>query len=433
MLANYWAAALRNLSRNRLHAAVSIAGLAVGFLAAILVILYTDHEHSFERFLPDYTQIYRLSSASRVAGTSANASADLRGPIAPQLRLAFPQIRHVAELRNTFGSASLRRGAIEYIEPGFTWADPEVFDVLPFPVLGGDLRRALLQPDGLVLTRRMARKYFGTDLPLGQTIEVDRQRTLRVMAVIEDLPSTTHLNTEIFGSTLALPPTPPGYVYRTYLYLQLAPGASPGALRAALPAFIDRTFPGNSGHPRSQFVEFPLVPIADIHLRPAGALSMKPDGDPQMLGALVMSGLLVLLIASINFVNLMTARATRRALEVAMRKAAGASRRTVALQFLGEASLYAAMAMLLAVAMTELLLPYVNAFLGTDLKLQYLHPLQLLVIAAATLGGWYARGRVSGVYSLCLQAGSRVSGRRAGAARLRARAPGGWCYCSLRY
>ncbi|HTY50252.1 MAG TPA: ABC transporter permease, partial [Steroidobacteraceae bacterium] len=294
MFRNYLAAALRNLARNRLLAAINIAGLAVGFAAVILIALYVHHERSFEHFLPGYQDIYRLSAASRTLGATANATDDLRGPIAAQLRLAFPQIRHIAELRNTFGVTSLRHGDIEYLEPAFTWADPEVFEVLPFHALAGDLRTALARPDGLVLTRRMARKYFGTDLPLGQILEVNRQYRVRVTAVIEDLPSTTHLRTEVFGSTLALPPLPSGYVYRTYLYLRLAPGASPETLRAALPAFIDSTQPATAAGKPSSLFELQLVPIADIHLRTPGALAMKPAGDPQLLRALAIVGVLIL-------------------------------------------------------------------------------------------------------------------------------------------
>ena len=220
MLRNYFAAALRNLARNRLYAGLNIVGLGVGFAAAILIALYVRHEVTFERFLPGYESIYRLSSEITTAVGSSTTD-DVRGPIVDELKLDFPEIRSIASLRNTYGTNSLRHGDVEAVERGFYFADPEVFDVLPLPAAAGDLRTALQRPDGLVLTRRMARKYFGTELPLGQTIEIDREYTMRVTAVLEDLPSNTHLNAEIFASALALPPLPEGFVFRCHVYLRL--------------------------------------------------------------------------------------------------------------------------------------------------------------------------------------------------------------------
>jgi len=395
MLRHYLAAALRNLARNQLYAAINILGLAVAFAAAILIAIFVLHERSFDRFIPGYEDVYRLSAASLRGGAAANASDDLRGPVAESLRAAFPQIRAIAELRNTFGTVSLRRGSVESLEPTFTWTDPQVFDVLPLPVIAGDPRAALARPDGLVLTRRMARKYFGEDIPIGKTLEVYRDVTLRVMAVLEDLPSNTHLTTEIFGPVLALPPLQPGFVYRTYVYLRLAPGASPETLRAGLPAYIDRNIvaPASAGKSSSLFA-LQLVPVADIHLRPAGALNMKPAGDPRLLDALTLVGGLILLVATINFVNLMTARATRRAVEVGVRKAVGAQRTDIVLQFVGEALAQALLAMLIAVALAELLLPQLGAFVDRDLHFNYLAPTVFGTLLAVTA----VVGALAGLY-----------------------------------
>jgi len=387
MLRNYLAAALRNLARNRLYAAINILGLAVAFSAVILIALYVRHERSYDRFLPGHSDVYRISAATVGGGTAANATDDLRGPIAADLRAYFPQITHIAELRNTFGNVSLRRGNVESLEPAFTWADPEIFDVMPFPVAAGDARAALAQPDGLVMTRRMARKYFGKDTPIGETIEVDRARTLRVMAVLEDLPSNTHLSMEVFGSTLALPPLQPGFVYRAYVYLRLAPGTSPDALRAALPDFIDRDIgaPVTAGK-RSNSLELQLAPLADIHLRPTGALNMKSGGDPRLLNAITLVGGLILLVAVINFVNLTTARAAQRGVEIGIRKAVGAHRSDILQQFVGEALVQTFLAVLVAIALAELLLPRLNAFAGTAIRFDYLDPAVFAGLLALTGG-----------------------------------------------
>jgi putative ABC transport system permease protein len=393
MLRSYLAAALRHLARNQLYAWINIIGLAIGFAAAILITAFVWHERSFEHFLPGYENIYRLSAEVNLGRPGASSTDDLKGPIVEQLKLDFPQIRRVASLRNNFFTNSVRRGNVEAIEPGFWWADPDIFEVLPLSAAAGDLHTALERPDGLVLTRRMARKYFGSDLPLGQTIEIDREHTMRVTAVLEDLPSNTHLNAEIFASARALPPLPEGFVYRCYVYLRLAPGASAAALRAALPAFVDRHSPGQSGK-ASDTRGYSLIPIGDIHLRPTGRFAMKPGGDSRLLGAIAIVGLLVLLTAAINYINLMTARLSRRAVEVGVRKAAGGSRGDLTLQFLGESVMYCLIGMLFAVALAELLLPRLNSFLDRSIVFDYWRPPWLIGLFGLAL----IVGILAGIY-----------------------------------
>jgi putative ABC transport system permease protein len=421
MLRSYLAAALRHLARNQLYAWINIIGLAIGFAAAILITAFVWHERSFEHFLPGYESIYRLSAEVNIGKPGASSTDDLKGPIVEQLRLDFPQIRRIASLRNDYFSNSLRHGNVEAVEPGFWWADPDIFEVLPLAAAAGDLRTALERPDGLVLTRRMARKYFGTELPLGQTIEIDHERTMRVTAVLEDLPSNTHLNAEIFGSARALPPTPAGFVFRCYVYLRLAPGASAEALRAALPAFVDRNSPGQSGK-ASDTRGYSLIPIGDIHLRPTGRFAMKPGGDPRLLRAIAIVGLLVLLAAAINYINLMTARSSRRAVEVGVRKAAGGSRGDLMRQFIGESVMYCLIGMMFAVALAELLLPWLNGFLDRSIVFEYWHPLWLvgllgLVLVVGTLAGIYPALVLSAFRPATVLKG--IGSQAAGSGRLR--------------
>lgn len=394
MFRNYLMAAVRNLGRQRLYAGINVIGLAIGFAAAVLIAAFVWHEHSFEHFIPGYKDIYRLSGELNSGGPGASSTDTVKGPIIEQLKLDFPEIRQIASLRNdAYLINSLRRGNVEAIEPGFYWADPNIFDVLPLAAAAGDLHTALERPDGLVLTRRMARKYFGTDLPLGQTIEFDHERTLRVTAVLEDLPSNTHLNAEIFASARAIPPTPDGLVFRCYVYLRLAPGASPDALRAALPAFVDSHPQGQSGK-ASATRGYSLLPIGDIHLRPTGRFAMKPGGDLRLLGALSIVGLLILLTAAINYINLMTARSSRRAVEVGVRKAVGGSRGDLTLQFVGESVMYCLIGMLFAIALAELMLPHLNGFLDRSIAFDYWHPIWLLGL----LGLVSLVGILAGIY-----------------------------------
>jgi putative ABC transport system permease protein len=393
MFRNYFAAALRNLARNRLYAVINVLGLAVGFSAAILVAAYVHHELNFEDFIPGYQRIYRISSALVVPDAGSNAIEDLGGSdTGPKLRLAFPQIEALTRLSNTFGGENLRHGNVETLEDRFYWADPNFFDVVPLPALAGDLRTALQRPDGLVLTRRMARKYFGRDLPLGETLQINRKITMQVTAVLADLPSNTHLNTEVFASAKAIPDPRGMGAYRAYTYMRLARGASADALRQGFKEWVDKTMPEPSFGRKENSFRMYLVPISAIHLREPGAFAMTPAGDPRALRAIAIVGVLILAIAVINFVNLMTARAARRAIEVGVRKAAGARRRDLLQQFMGESILFSALGMLLAVALVELLLlPRLNALLDRAVIFQYWHwPVLGEVLAVALLVGLLA-------------------------------------------
>src|SRR5665213_623775 len=395
MFRNYLAAALRNLARNRLYAIINVVGLAVGFAAAILVALYVHHELNFEEFIPGYQRIYRISMAQTAPDAGSNAVEDFRADLAPQLKLKFPQIEAITRLSNTFGGENLRRGNVETLEDRFYWADPNVFDVLPLAAIAGDLKTALQRPDGLVLTRRMARKYFGRDLPLGETIQINRHITMQVTAVLADLPSNTHLNTEVFASAKSIPYPAGMNTYRAYTYLRLAPGASADTLRQGMKQFGDQQAAKlNLVEKRITFA-MPRVPIAAIHLREPGAFAMTPAGDPRALRAIAVVGVLILAIASINFVNLMTARAARRATEVGVRKVAGGRRRDLLIQFMSESLLYATLGMLLAVTAVELLLlPQLNALLDRNMAFDYWHWPLLGELAAAVL----VVGLLAGIY-----------------------------------
>jgi putative ABC transport system permease protein len=375
MFRNYFAAALRNLARNRLYAVINVLGLAVGFAAVLLVALYVHHELNFEDFIPGYQRIYRISSAAVVPDAGSNAIEDLgASDTGPKLKLAFAQIEALARLSNTFGGKNLRHGNVETLEDRFYWADPNFFDVVPLPALAGNLKTALDRPDGLVLTRRMARKYFGRDLPLGETIQIDRKITMQVTAVLADLPSNTHLNTEVFASAKAIPDPRGMGAYRAYTYVRLASGASADTLRQGFKEWVDKNMPELHAGQKENPFRLDLVPISAIHLREPGAFAMTPAGDPRALRAIAVVGILILAIAVINFVNLMTARAARRAVEVGVRKAAGARRRDLLTQFMSESILFSALAMLLAVASVELLLlPRLNALLDRALVFEYWH------------------------------------------------------------
>ena len=404
MFRNYLAASLGNLRRNWLYASVTIAGLAVSFAAAILIGLYLRDEYSFESFIPDQQQVYRLGETLILPGSKPFVLPSVAAMAAPQLKLDFPQVERTARLAPR--GATLKAGDHSFQEQ-MVWADPGFFRIMPYPVLAGDLEAALEAPDGLVLTRSAARKYFGLDAPIGKTVLVNSgipdsdqpgavagDHPMRVLAVLRDLPSNTNLDVQVFASARAAfsaisadERRPTQFASDTLAYVKLRPGASADKIRAGLKAYADAHFPLYGGGPSNY--RFRLTPLRDLHFEATSGGQgggLRPPGDRRVDAGVGAVGALIVIIAAINFVTLMTARATRRSVEVGVRKAVGARRRDLLLQFMGEALIYVLIAMMLAVAVAELALPGLNAFLQRALKFDYLSDPRLgTAILAVTL------------------------------------------------
>jgi len=366
MWRNYLSAALRNLSRNRLYAAINIVGLAIGLAAGIFAGLYAREELSYERFIPEAQNIYRVSMTRQTPGTAAAPFSTAYHRVSEWLESDFPEIQAISRLWVV--RKAVRRAEIEAQQPvGF--ADRDFFRVFELPTIAGDLATALSTPDAVVLTRQAARKYFGEDAPIGKTLELDRGAVMRVTAVIEDLPSNTHLSFTVIASAAGLlqdlSQLPEFNVrkFEAHTYFRLASDTSMNALDERMATLIDR----HQKFPPGIQLQLDVMPIADIHLKSRAQFPLKPPGDSRAVHAVMTLGILIIVIAGINFVNLMTSRASQRAVEVGVRKTAGASRRDLVLQFMGESLIYVTIAMLIAVAAVELLMPHFNAVLDRGL------------------------------------------------------------------
>jgi putative ABC transport system permease protein len=400
MLGNYLTSALGNLLRNKLHAAINLCGLALGLATAILIGLYVRDELTFEHFLPGYQDVYRLETVDAGEDNKPEFSSSAPNELAAALRENFPEFTAIT--RRTGAFYGVRHGTVEATEVFYS-VDPDFLRVLGVPLVAGDPATALATPQSILLPRSLALKYFGTTDCVGQTLEIDHTETGRVGAVFDDLPSNTHL--ALYGprpmlSSLApfsqlaredRQPAPQGsFITNVAIYVRLKPGTSVADVNARLATFMAARYPQDHPElrPRSAF----LVPIDAIHLhgRDFGDFS---TGDLATVYAVSATGLLVLLVAGINFINLVTARATRRALEVGVRKAAGATRRQLIAQFLGESVAYAFAALFLAIALVELILPRFDLYLYRTIRFPYWRdPLLLMALPGAALAIGLAAG-----------------------------------------
>jgi putative ABC transport system permease protein len=383
MLRNYLAAALRNLLRNRAYTLINLFGLSLGFTAAILIALYARDELSHDRFIPEHDRIYLVGEIVEPPGRSPMRLAVSSTTDAEALKLAFPEI----ELATRLAPSDLRLYGKQ--DPNGTllesyWADPNFFSMFPIRAVAGNLSDALSKPDALVLTRKAARQLLGREDVIGETLRVGQDSVMRVAAVVEDLPSNSHLDCEVFLPGIArfsaltaqdVAQREPGALRNesAYTYIQLRAGTNIDAVRSRLRAFTDSHIPGVvNGTPVSKAYAFTLTPLADLHFQPRSVGEIKPPADIRVLHALIAVAVLILAVACGNFISMMTARATRRAIEVGVRKAVGATRRQIMMQFMGECLFYSVLALLPAVAAVHLVLPAFNGFLQRDIVFDYL-------------------------------------------------------------
>ena len=393
-------ASLRNLARNKLHAAISIFGLAVGLCGATLAGVLLRSELSYDRFIADYERVYLAEWTLAPPGHPTRYNVKAPDWVASQMRLLYGEVEAIARVSDR--TVSIRRGEIQANE-NIGWGDPNLFDVLALPVAFGTLDGALKRPDSVVLSRSAARRYFGRENVIGELIDVDGAHPMRVTAVIEDLPAATELiPTGIIASALApsspysifdprgpFKRDPESFRFSGRTYLKLKTGASIERLNAAMPEFSSTRF---ATWLKDNSPSIELVRVDRVHTFPG----LHPDAQLRLTVIAVIGGL-ILAIGCLNFINLTTARSARRAREVGVRKAAGASRSSLMTQFLGEALLHVLLAAAIATAMAEWLLPHVNAFLDTHATFDYwsnpaLAASMLVGIAAVTLlaGGYPA-------------------------------------------
>ena len=401
MIRNYLVTALRNLAGNRVYATITILGLAVAFAVAILVGQFVRNEFTYDRWIPGHERIYRITDRIDLPGSSFATEAPR--DIAGRLKLEFPGAVAVARLAAF--AAPVRRGPgdADVMEWSFGWADPDIFKVFPLPVLAGDLGAALQQPDTIVLTQRMARKYFGRDLPIGATLQVQssdgRHHAMRVTAVLKDLPPNTNLRTEIFASGRSAysylseaDARPITFNSGPLTYVRLSPKASARELQQAVDqagqpdlALAAQDFAGRDG-PR---ISFHVAPRDEAHWAPAEGPDnpgSRPSGSKSVTYAIALVAALIVLVAAINFVTLMTARAARRGVEVGVRKATGATRGDLMIQFTGEALIQVVLGAVMAAALAEILVGPFDALVRRSLAVDFLHdPLLLLGVAGAAL------------------------------------------------
>jgi putative ABC transport system permease protein len=373
MFANYLKIAFRNLVKSKTYALINILGLAVGMASCALILLYVQHELSYDRQHEKAERIYRVTREwFNADGTTSLHLGHVAPPAAPLLANDFPEVLHAVRLSGQ-GRALLRFGEKSFRERFFA-ADSEVFQVFTFPFLAGNPETALNEPNSIVISETAARKFFGKAealgkilvLPTGDGVDLD----LEITGVMRDIPENSHFHFDVAGSMRGLEMFRGEEEFRDWgsnnygTYLLFEEGCDVGRFVAEeIPAFLER----HLGEDATTWNMLHLQKLTDIHLHSRLDSEFEANGNITHVFVLSAIAFFVLLIACINFMNLSTARSSTRAREVGVRKAVGAGRFQLIQQFLGESVLLASIALLLAMVLVELVLPSFSRFVGVEL------------------------------------------------------------------
>lgn len=408
MLKNYFKIALRNIRKNPGYSFINIFGLALGMGVSILILLYVQYELSYDAYHENSDRIVRVSRQWFNQNGETNLHlGHVAPPFGPLLEEDFDNtIQETVRFLQV--NPLIKYGDKSFVEDRFFFADPEVFEIFSWKMLKGDPATALTFPDGIVLTESTAEKYFGEEDPMGKSLELEFQGTqmlFQVKGIVQNVPSNSHFHFDFLAS---MEPVVQFYggleqMMQNYgsnnfaTYLLLPEGYDYKNLQVQIPDFINRHLTSFGGPDRepSDVTMLKLWPLTDIHLHSNLDSEIEANGNIEYVYLYTAIALFILLIACINFMNLSTARSSKRAVEVGLRKVVGADRNSLVRQFIGESMILAVLGLMGAVLLVYLVLPYFNAFLNSALSFNvFEHWSQLLGLVAVV----FFVGVVAGSY-----------------------------------
>lgn len=407
MLKNYFKIAWRNLVKYKFISFINLFGLSVGLTCCLLILTYIVNELSYDKYNDNADRIYRVSrSFNNQDGIVTLHLGGIAPPFGPLLQNDFPDIQKITRILPN-GTTPFRYKDKIFNEKNVYFADGNLFSVFNITVTKGNPKTALTDPFSIMLTEETARKYFADDDPINKVIRLNNQFDCKITGVYKDFPTNAHLHPEIMVSfnTLSDPAVYGAENLRTnwgnnafFTYLLLPKNYPAKNLEAQFPAFLDRNM-HERGAPAdfkpSKFTHLYLQKLTDIHLRSHLDEEVEENGDITRIYVFGAIALFILLIACINYMNLSTARSALRAKEIGIRKVAGAERKEIIVQFLSESVMIAWLAILLAISLTWLTLPWLKTITGQALNIdiilkgQIVLPLLITPFVVGILSGLY--------------------------------------------
>ncbi len=362
MLRNYLRIAFRNLKRYKLYSFINIAGLAVGIAVCLVVALYIHYELSFDKFYPKADHIYRVVQHLRYPKGEATIPY-VPAPFSTTIKADYPVVEQAVRVNDLTDNHIISLGDHSFIEKNYIYADPGFFQLFSSDAYTGKPNSLLADPNSVVVTKSAAKKYFHHQNPVGLTLKIDGQLK-HVTGVVDDPPPNSSIQYQIVESLVGTEPYESKNWGRNNFvtYLLLSPDAKIASLEKTFSKIV-RTNKDDAHSPGYDHTIY-LQPLADVHL---GLGIPGEKGSTSQLYLSAVLALFILLIACINFVNLLTSRSIDRMREIGLRKVMGAFQKQLIMQFLGESVLTAFLAGLVAVVLAGLLLPIANKMTGASI------------------------------------------------------------------
>jgi putative ABC transport system permease protein len=425
MFRNYFKIMIRNLRKQKAFSFINIFGLSMGIACCLLILSYLMFELSYDTYHPDGDRIFRIASTIK-SRHGENKRAGAPCPLAPYLKENDPRVEAVARLSYS-RPVVVQYGDIQFREERNRFVDTDIFRILDIPFLEGDPATALERPHTVVLTETLARRYFGTLEPVGEVLRVETDTyetspaSYEVTGIVADPPPNTHFK---YGLLLSMKTIENVELINNWgggvpTYVKLTPGTDPEGFTQSV-ADIGREHLEEYLRERGAEFTVRLQPVRDIHLRSNLSGELEPPGNPLYLTIFSLVCILILLIASLNFMNLSTARTLNRAAEVGLRKVVGATRRQLVGQFLGESTCIALISLVIGAGLAAMAIQLLRPFTPVRFSISdFLKPCMLvgylgIVVFIGMIAGAYPALFLSAFKPVSVLQGSVSAGTRSG-------------------
>jgi len=430
MIKNYFKIAWRNLLRNKSYAAINIAGLAIGIAACLLIFLIVHFETSFDDFHSKKDQIYRVITVNSGQDGVTKASGTPI-PLAEGLRVDFPELKEVAEIfrndRSHYSVQNADGSKKKFKEDDAYYAEPQFYSIFSFGWLAGDKKTALAEPNTIVLSQDEANKFFGDwHNAMGKIVRYENKTDLKVTGILQNSPANTDFPIKLVVSCATMREKSSDFYgnlkdwvstfSENQCYIVLPKNISVNQFSGDLKAMAKRRKPA----PYNTMSVFGLQPLADMHYNTAIDIFTGHAFSKQLLNVISLIGFFLLVIACVNFINLATAQAVNRSKEVGIRKVLGSNRKQLALQFIAETFIITLFAVVLALGIAQLAVPFLNQLLEIRLSNAFLaDPLLWLfltgtIVLVTLLSGLYPAMVLSGFNPIAALKNRIAAGRTRG-------------------
>lgn len=407
MLKNYYKVAVRNILKYKMFSAINIFGMTIGIASCLMITLYVTHELSYDQFHKDADRIYQVGLNGKIGGQDIRV-ANTCPPMAAALVADIPEVADALRIAQMFGQPVVRNGEKIFTEEKVFAVDSNFFEFFGYKLKEGDVKTVLKEPNTVVLTEIMSKKYFGEENPIGKLLVIgDENKTFKVTGLAENPPSNSHFTFSILVSALSSERLKSEIWLNNfmYTYFKIQPNTSVDQVQAKFIPLVEKyigpeleKFMGTTLQQMKQAggaYGYYATNIKDIHLHSTSQGDLEPAGNIMYVYFFSGIGLFIIIIACINFMNLSTARSAGRAKEVGLRKALGSLRGQMVGQFMAESILYSLAAVMFALVVSYFLLPTFNILSGKDLGMEtfmspiYIGGLLILILVVGIVAGSY--------------------------------------------